>query len=109
MALVEVTSNDQLCTLGAEHTLTDETADGTYVLLLDLNALASGDILIARVKMKVRASGTSRVVLEQSFSGVQSPEVIFLSDPLPVVHEVVFTIEQTAGVGRTIPWSVVRV
>lgn len=109
MALVEVTSNDQVCTLDAEHTLASETTDGTYVLLLDTSERTASDTLIVRAYMKVRSGGTSRVVLEQTLSDEPTPEVIFLSDPLPIIHEVVFTIEQTDGVGRTIPWSVVRV
>jgi hypothetical protein len=45
MALAEFANGTQTCVIGTTHTLSTPTAGKTYVLMLDLNALAAGDVL----------------------------------------------------------------
>lgn len=98
-------------TLNTPATLDTETADGTYLLWLDLNNMAeaaSQDRLVVRFKCKIFSAGTSRLAKEVTFDGDQV-ENFWLSDPMTIVAgEIVFEIEQTLGTGRSIPWKVIK-
>ena len=96
----------QTATVTTEHTLTTITAAGTYVLTVDMNALALGDYLTLRGKVKVRSTGTTRTIYTGTYANVQD-NLVSASIPIPTVSECVFTLEQTAGTGRAFPWEVV--
>jgi hypothetical protein len=101
-----VTDGEQTAVIDTEHTLTTQTTDDTYVLLVDTNAMVLGDKLTLRAKVKVRSTGTTRLAYTAEYSHVQG-EPVKISIPVPTVQEVVFTLEQTAGTGRAFPWEVV--
>lgn len=104
---VTVNNNSQTCTLDTEHTLDTITPDGSYALQLDTANMVAGDILIVREKVKVRSTGTTRLVQSSRFAHVQAePVKIFI--PKPSTNEVVYTIEQTDGTGRAFPWEIVQ-
>lgn len=87
--------------------LVTETTPGVYQLFLDSNALAAGDILVVRSKIKVTSGGTARTLEQKVLGGITSDKA-WCTDPVMVAHEVIYELEQTDGTGRSIPWSVVR-
>ena len=93
---------------GTEQTLnttTPGTADGVYQTLIDVAAMAAGDVLEIRVKEKARAADTQRTVLLDVLSHAQS-EPLWVSPPLILLHAWDVTIKQTAGTNRAYPWSI---
>lgn len=108
MTISSQSAGSQTAVIDTEHTLATITGIGTYTLSLDLNALASGDLLTVRIKNKVGTGGTTRLAYQQSYSGAQTEAVVF-SVPIPSLNEVVFTVEQTAGTGRVIPWEIIEI
>lgn len=108
-------SGTQTCTVGTEHFLTSPNVVGVFELLLDLNAMANGDVLEARAYKMVLTGGTSRVVLFDVFCDAQPADrkVVFafsepVSNELTDTNAVRFSIKQTRGTGRDIPWKVLR-
>jgi hypothetical protein len=108
MAVTSAGSGTQSCTLDTEHTLDTETTAGVYVLVLDLNALVAGDVLIARLKTKYATGGTSRLAFYAVYANVQQTLNVY-SPPVPVDTEIIATIEQTDGTGRSVPWNLLRI
>jgi hypothetical protein len=100
--------NTQACTIGTEHTLTTITDAGIYVLSLNLNPLAAGDIIEARAYVKVRSASTERVLYVDAWADDQpvDDEVKFFV-PIPTLYSVKFTLKQTAGTGRSIEWAAI--
>ena len=107
MALTSNSSGAQIATLATEHTLATIITGGTYVLSVDLGALANGETLTLRVKSKVRAADTSRTVYESSFQHAQGAPNKY-SPAIPVIAEGVFTLMQSGGTGRTFPWNILQ-
>lgn len=97
----------QTATLDTEHTLATITTPGIYQLQVDLNNMVLGDVLIVRSKLKVRSTGTTRLLTTSRYAHVPS-ELVAVTIPVVATNEVVFTIEQTDGTGRAYPWEVVQ-
>lgn len=106
MALASAGNGTQTASISTEHTLATITSGDTAVLQVDASNMTSSDTLVLRAYIKVSSGGSSQIVYEESFSGVQSPPVL-LSVPVPGLHEVKFTLEQTAGTGRDFDWEAV--
>lgn len=104
--MIEAASGTQAATIGVEHTLDTETTISTYVLVVDCNAMVAGDTLELRAKVKTLGGSTERLAYIETLNGAQTAPV-FLSVPIPTVHSVKFTLEQTTGTGRSYDWSVV--
>jgi len=109
----ESNGGTQAATIGTEHTLATITTDGTYQLEVDTDPLVGGttpDILELRAKVKIRTGESSKQVYYAAYMGDQGAEdVIKISVPVVCVEELVFTLKQTQGTGRTFTWSVKRV
>ena len=101
-----VASGTQTATVGTEHTLHTSTLAKTFVLIVDTDNLANGDTLELRVKTKVLSTSTSRLAYAASFSHAQAAPVK-LSIPVVSLHELVVTLKQTAGTGRSFDWNLV--
>jgi hypothetical protein len=102
-------SGTQTATINTEHTLATITDAGTYMLAVDLNNLINDEVVELRAKVKVLSGGTTRNYLLAIYAHVQSDPVV-MSIPIPVLHEVVFTLKQTAvATGRDFPWEVIQV
>jgi hypothetical protein len=103
-------SGTQACTVTTEHTLTTITAAGTYVLSLNLNPAAAGDIFEARAYLKVLTGSTERVLYFDTWADGQpvDDQVKFMV-PIPTLFSVKFTLKQTAGVGRSIEWNAINI
>lgn len=100
-------SGSQTCTVTTEHTLATITSPGVYVLALDVSALADGatpDILEIRTYSKARSGDTERLEKVVTLTGAQG-EPSFKSLPCPTDCHCKFTIKQTQGTGRAIPWN----
>ncbi len=105
MAVTEQSGGTQAATLDTEHTLATVTTAGVYVLAVDLSVLAAGDIVRLRLKTKTRTGATSRLAYDATYAHVQgAPNV--LSVPVPVTTEIIATLEQTDGTGRSFVWSI---
>jgi len=97
----------QTATINTEHTLATVTDAGSFVLYVDTNAMALGDVLELRVKYKVRSTGTTREMQVAYYAHVQG-QPVKASIPVSSPNECVFTLKQTAGTGRAFPWEVVK-
>lgn len=82
-----------------------DTADGSYAVMLDLSALAAGDVFSLRAYERVVGGGTQRVVWEASFADVQA-EPHWLSPWFNWLHGGTFTLLRRAGTDRSITWSI---
>ena len=101
-----IVSGTQAATIDTEHTLSTQASAGSYVLSVDLNNLALGDVVILRVKIKVGSGGTTREVLSNTFSNPQGQPVV-QSIPVASPHEAIFTLEQIEGTVRSFSWEVI--
>ena len=95
----------QVAVITTEHTLSTVTDAGTYVLMVDTNAMVLGDELELRLKTKILSGGTTREFLVATYAHVQG-QPIKASIPVVSTQEAVFTLKQTAGTGRSFPWAV---
>jgi hypothetical protein len=107
MAVTSKAEGSQTATVTTEHTLSTITDPGVYQLSVDCNAMALGDELELRAKLKVRSTGTTRQLYLGSYAHVQG-DPVKVSIPVSAVSEVVFTLKQTVGTGRTFPWEVIQ-
>jgi len=102
-------NGSQTATVTTEHIIGNGGAAitdvATFVLGVDTSNMALIDELILRVYVKVRSTGTTRLVYSASYAHVQSIPVK-LSIPVPSTNEIKFTLEQTAGTGRAFPWEI---
>lgn len=90
-----------------EQTLVTDTSNRNFVLAVDLANMAGGttpDIVVLRLKTKVRSGGTSRQAYIAQFVGVQADPNVY-SVPVPANIEVVATLTQTQGTLRSFPWA----
>lgn len=113
MAVTAFDSDTQTCTVTTEHTLASVDEAGVYTLHLDLDDLAAGDVLEVRVYQTILSGGTSRVAYFDAFAGVQPTlgKVVIsppISNDLAVTDALKFTITQTLGTSRDIPWKVLK-
>ena len=90
----------------ASTSLSAQTTDGIYQLFIDLNALVTGDEFKLRIYEKVQSSSTQRVVQEVTFYNAQSPEFIYVSASMLLLHGWTMTLQRTQGSNRAIPFSI---
>jgi hypothetical protein len=100
-------SGTQTATIGTEHVLASPTTNATYVFSVDCVNMAVGDLVELRCYDMV--DGTNfRVEFKGTYQHVQG-ESAKISPPLAVTTQCKFTLKQTAGTGRSFPWSVRRI
>lgn len=111
MAVTTSASGTVTPVVGTESQLADTAVTGVYTYSVDTVNMAAGDILELRVYEMVLTSGTSRVLLEQTFYGAQiADDLIKVS--IPVGNSLTdstalrFSLKQTFGTARAYPWSV---
>lgn len=113
MAVTEFDSGTQTCVITTEHTLASVGVAGVFELVLDLNALANGDVLEVRAKTRILSGGTVRTVVLWTFADAQ-PADDLIQTMVPIANDLVeagtlvYTIKQTRGTGRAIPWKVLQ-
>jgi len=104
----ESNSGTQAATLDTEHTLATITTAGSYLLRVDINALVKGDKLILREKVKTLTGSTSRLSHLYNVAHDNEEDVVE-TFPTSIAHEVIYTLEQTDGTGRSFDWSVIQI
>jgi hypothetical protein len=97
--------------VGTESQLADIAITGVYTFHVDTVNMAVGDVLELRVYQMVLTTGTARVVMSQTFYGVQSTDdLIKMSYPigndLTDSTSLRFSLKQTFGTARAYPWKV---
>ena len=108
MTIPVVASGTQAATIGTEHTLVTDTANHAYVLVVDTNAMVNGDVLELRIKTKVLSGSASRLAYIAIYAHVQAMPNKY-STPVPANIEIVCTLKQTAGTGRSYDWSLLNI
>lgn len=106
MAIV-VTNQSSLTLTASEQTVGAARTDGkTYVLQLDLNTMANGDVVELFCYVKTAgAGGTARIAFEQSFSDAQTGSPVYQSIPVCAPYSVEFKLKQPTGTGRTVDYA----
>ena len=107
MTVASVGADTQTAIVDTEHTLDTETIAGVYVLIVDMNNLADGDVVILRIKTKNQTGSTSRLAYEATFSNAQA-EINKYSPAIPVDIEIICTLEQTDGTARDFDWNLLK-
>lgn len=98
-------SGTQSATPGTEHDLaTAITTAGAYVLVVDCNALASGETVTIRGYEKVLSGGTQRKMWQYSM-GWPITVPIMQSPAFNLEIEGKVTLQQDGGSSRSFPWS----
>ena len=111
---VSIQNNGTLSTtVGTESTVAQVNIGGVFSFHVDLNAMAAGDIVELRVYQMVLSGGTSRVIMYQAYYGAQpTDDLVKMSFPigndLTDSTALQFTIKQTFGTSRSIPWKVLK-
>ncbi len=105
MVVAQVASGTQAATVGTLHVLHAPTTLGkTFVLYVDCTALTGTDVVEIGVRDKTLSTSALAVVRTETLAGVQA-EPVLMTVPLPSVHGCDFTLRQTAGTGRSYPFS----
>lgn len=105
MAAVE-SSGTQTAVIGTEHTLAAPSTNKTRVLIADVSALTSTELLELRAYGPVLSGGTSQLIKIVLFTGVVS-EPATESPPFVMPQGGSFSLKQTSGTGRAFPWAVI--
>ena len=113
MAVTAQGSGSQVCTVTTEHTLLDVAVAGTFVLEIDKNVCVALDVFEVRIYNIVLTGGTRRVAYFTTFSGAQvADDQILMSVPisndLTDAGSLRFTLKQTFGTSRTVPWKILK-
>lgn len=108
----------QTCTVGTEHTLETVTGPKTCVLHVNLKNAVLGDEFEIRAYSKV-LTGDSNPSLQFMGTYVHAQgdnaapgseaygDVVKVSPPVAAPYSCIFTITQTAGTSRDVPWNVI--
>ena len=105
MALALVNSGTQSATPGTEHTLDTITSGKTLVLVVDVAAMLSGDVLTLRIYTKCLSGGVERLAYEATYANVQGTPIKY-SIPVPANISFKAALLQEAGSTRDFPWSI---
>lgn len=109
---MSINTSGTATTDGTEQTLATISAAGTFLLMIDRNAMIAADRIILRSKTKVLTGGTTRLFQRALVVGVAADtdgdeHVKAPLDPVPSGWETVFTLEHIGGTtGIAIPWEV---
>lgn len=90
--------------LSKEITLATDTANKTYVLVVDTAAMGAGDVLELRLYTKALSGGAEGLAYTVSYWGVQSDPLKY-SPPVPADISIKATLLQPAGTARAYPWK----
>lgn len=110
MAVTEEVAGSQTSTAATEHELAstggtnDLPTGGTYVLRVDVNALASTNTLEIKVYGKARSGDTARVIYRAFLKGAQDDPILDMI-PMPTSAYTKFTLECSVS-SLAFPWAV---
>ena|SRR5260370_1313620 len=86
-----------------------DTSNKVYVLKADLSTMVGGDVVVLRIYTKAKPGGTERIAFQQTFTGVQSPDPIWYSDPIPEDVSFRATIQATTGGLHSYDWDIITI
>jgi len=89
-------------------TKTDQTTDGIYQLMLELNNLANGDEYRLRLYERISSGGTARVCDSWVIADAQTDPNYFTPSVI-LLHGWEFSLTKLAGTDRSIAWSIRKV
>ncbi len=96
-------------TIGTETFLgNDITTAGAYLRYLNVSNLALGDTLEVRVYTEVLSGDTPAIVMLRTLQNAVIEPIVF-TPIYPIVNEIKFSLNQTAGTGRAFKWNIVQV
>lgn len=107
MALISLTSGSQTSSISSEHSLSQSSGIGVYILTVDTALMEVSDIVTIRVKTKLLPESSFEVAYEETFADVQDIPNKY-SVPIPSVNEVNCTLLQSAGTSKVYPWNLLR-
>lgn len=82
-----------------------QTTDGFIQLVLDLSAMAAGDVFELKIYEKVLSSSTQRVSKVVRFANAQA-EPVWFSPGQIMLHGWDYSLKKIAGTDRAIDWSI---
>lgn len=95
----------QTATLDTEHFPgSAQTDTGTYVLMVDCSNMVNGDVTRLKMYVKPRSASTSAVAYSATYAHAQA-DPVKISPPVPSLHEVKWSLEQTDGTGRAYDYN----
>ena len=107
MAVSENTGGNQTADSDTEHTLATITVAGVYQLGVDLSNMVEGDELELRIKVKLRSASSSKVAFFAAFAHDAGADgAIVYSPPIAAPFEIICTLKQVTGTGRSYDWSI---
>jgi flagellar basal body L-ring protein FlgH len=113
MAITQLYNGTNTLGIGSEtvlNSVTPNTTDGVYQLVIDTRNMLAGDVLEIRIKEKTIAASSQGTAIISTLSGVQgSDNNVYFSPALTLMHGWDMTLKQTAGTGRTFEWSIRQV
>lgn len=101
-------STTELSLVSGTSTLQSNTTAGIYQVMLDLNAMASGDAFRLRIKEVVQSAGTQRVVQDVTLRGAQG-QPVYTTPSLLLMNGWDVTLVKSQGTDRVIPYSIRKV
>ena len=102
---VESFDTQVVSALNNEYALSSPTTAGSRILTVDATSLVSGDTLTLRVKEKVLSGGTVGLVKEVTLYGPVY-EGIVKGLPFTSPYGCTYTLTQSTGTLRSIPWRI---
>jgi hypothetical protein len=101
----------ELSLISGTTTLQTDTTDGLYVVVLDANAMANGDIFLLQWYEKAISTGTKRVVGDPVYithAQGSAPNLVFYA-PVPLLHGWDVTLKKISGTDRAFSASIRKV
>jgi len=112
MPIVEEDNGSQTAVIDTEHTLKSLTADGLYVLYVDLSNMVDGDRTVIKTKVKIKSAGSEVILFEDLVIGTDIEDgtvpPLYETPATAMTETMSYTLEQTDGTGRAYDWQVVK-
>jgi hypothetical protein len=109
MALTVTDSGTTAALTSSPTVLATKTTGKTWVLALDLNNMAAGDVITLEVLVKTLTGSTERLLWSASWAHSQSGSPNVQTPPVPAPYSAKFQIKQPTGTGRTVDWALMSI
>lgn len=99
--------SDSITANGTEQTLLEFAGLGRISGNVDLSGMQSGDVVVIRQYMKVKAGGNWKRYTQESYFNVQDNPLVYVT-PKETDFGIKITLEQTAGVMREYEYNFIK-